>query len=534
MVVTCAAEPPTGPEDQAPGLTEQNAGLSSWQAVGVTDFTELPPVFELYGKLVGRTILIPTSLPAQTIKTIFKRPLNRQEAVQALDAVLGLNGIAMIEVGERFVKAVPTSSPCSGSARESEPGLVTLVVQLTNARPSTLAKKLGALSSFPGAVILALDPSQILVTRDRPENIKSLLDVLPTIDAAPDDGSQVIPVKYALASEVAAALIRLSTNITPIAGRPENAGAGVGSSARGGLGSHIENLLGKAAVTGDLQGLGQIKITADERSNSLLVFASEPDIWKIKRLVSQFDVVSSQILIEAVILEVSLDGMEGSKSGQGNKQHPQPDLVTKPGDQTNVAGAPFGRLGQAGDDLEELVSALATNQAVTILQRPRIQTSVDVAAQMLISDSFPRSVGYCGGAFPVSQSLPTNSVTLEVTPSIDPSGAVVMEIRQIVEKPSGTMRIASIGEVPITTRQDAKSTVTVRDHATVLLGGLVTEHKEQVASGAPLLKSIPLLGALFRTTSTRVRTNELIVLIRPTILPEPARAAQTDRSGVSR
>jgi type II secretory pathway component GspD/PulD (secretin) len=49
-----------------------------------------------------------------------------------------------------------------------------------------------------------------------------------------------------------------------------------------------------------------------------------------------------------------------------------------------------------------------------------------------------------------------------------------------------------------------------------------------------LLKSIPLLGALFRTTSTRVRTNELIVLIRPTILPEPARAAQTDRSGVSR
>jgi general secretion pathway protein D len=130
--------------------------------------------------------------------------------------------------------------------------------------------------------------------------------------------------------------------------------------------------------------------------------------------------------------------------------------------------------------------------------------------------------------------LPTNSVTLEVTPSIDPSGAVVMEIRQIVEKPSGTMRIASIGEVPITTRQDAKSTVTVRDHATVLLGGLVTEHKEQVASGAPLLKSIPLLGALFRTTSTRVRTNELIVLIRPTILPEPARAAQTDRSGSSR
>src|SRR6185369_11292201 len=70
--------------------------------------------------------------------------------------------------------------------------------------------------------------------------------------------------------------------------------------------SAVAKKLDQLRKAGDLQGLGQIKITADERSNSLLVFASEPDIRKIKRLVSQFDVVSSQILIEAVILEVSL------------------------------------------------------------------------------------------------------------------------------------------------------------------------------------------------------------------------------------
>src|SRR6185369_2207244 len=113
--------------------------------------------------------------------------------------------------------------------------------------------------------------------------------------------------------------------------------------------SAVAKKLDQLRKAGDLQGLGQIKITADERSNSLLVFASEPDIRKIKRLVSQFDVVSSQILIEAVILEVSLDGMEGSKSGQGNKQHPRPDLVTEPEDQTNAAGAPFGPWGRVGD-----------------------------------------------------------------------------------------------------------------------------------------------------------------------------------------
>jgi general secretion pathway protein D len=112
-----------------------------------------------------------------------------------------------------------------------------------------------------------------------------------------------------------------------------------------------------------------------------------------------------------------------------------------------------------------------------------------------------------------------------VTPLINPDGLVVMEISQDIESVNGSVTIANVGEVPITSQKTAQTKVSVRDRDTIILGGLIENTTSKSYSGVPLLMDIPILGYLFRaTTDSKVR-NELIVLIRPTVLPTPEVAA---------
>jgi general secretion pathway protein D len=87
------------------------------------------------------------------------------------------------------------------------------------------------------------------------------------------------------------------------------------------------------------------------------------------------------------------------------------------------------------------------------------------------------------------------------------------------------VNIVNVGNVPITSSKEAASKVSVRDHDTIILGGLIYTEKDKSASGVPVLMDIPLLGYLFRSSSASDTRNELIVLIRPTVLPTPEIAA---------
>jgi type II secretory pathway component GspD/PulD (secretin) len=116
-------------------------------------------------------------------------------------------------------------------------------------------------------------------------------------------------------------------------------------------------------------------------------------------------------------------------------------------------------------------------------------------------------------------------VSLDVTPLINPDGLVVMDIHQKIDSVKGTVNIANVGDVPITSSKEAQAKVAVRDHDTIVLGGLIETDKSDSSSGVPYLKDIPLLGVLFRTSSTDTTRSELVVLIRPTVLPTPEIAA---------
>jgi general secretion pathway protein D len=180
------------------------------------------------------------------------------------------------------------------------------------------------------------------------------------------------------------------------------------------------------------------------------------------------------------------------------------------------------------------VTALESYSKAKVLQRPRIQTSHNEPAHLFVGESRPYPTGsyYGGGAYggySSIQQLPIG-VSLDVTPLINPDGLVVMEIIQDIQSVAGTVTIANVGDVPITSQKNASTKVSVRDRDTIILGGLIETSRTKSNSGVPFLKDVPLLGFLFRSNTDNQDRNELIVLIRPTVLPTPEVAAMAARN----
>jgi general secretion pathway protein D len=327
-------------------------------------------------------------------------------------------------------------------------------------------------------------------------------------------------------------------------------GGAVGSS----FTDRLQNLMRRVTAAGEFQILGQTKIIADERTNSLLIFASRADMEMIKNIIAKLDVVLAQVLIEAVIIQISLDDQKSL--GFSYVQHPQDlnhwstagalnnntflnrDMFgSLSGVSTNIAGnipSGFSYLVTFGNDLDVAVKAVQSNTKARILQRPRIQTSHAVPANIFVGENrpYPVSSYYGGGAYGGYASIQQLQigVSLEVTPLINVDGLVVMDIHTKIDSFEGNVTIANVGEVPITSSKDATAKVAVKDHDTIMLGGLIETTKNANNSGLPFLKDIPLIGYLFRSSSSENSRNEMIVLIRPTVLPTPDVASLAARA----
>jgi general secretion pathway protein D len=314
--------------------------------------------------------------------------------------------------------------------------------------------------------------------------------------------------------------------------------------------SRLQSIINRASATGDIQVLGQTKIISDERTNSLLIYASKEDMKTIMGIVAKLDVVLAQVLIEAAIISVTLTDsrdlgisyLEQQPHGAGNyvkgigainngNALSQSPLVSAATNVANSLPSGFSYLASFGQDLDVTLTAAAANSRAKILQRPRIQTSHNEPASLFVGESrpYPTSSYYGGGGYGGYSSIQQLQigVTIEVTPLINPDGLVVMEIHTKIDSFEGNVTIQNVGDVPITSSKEASAKISVRDHDTIILGGLIETDKNNNASGVPLLMDIPVLGNLFRSSHASESRSELIVLIRPTVLATPEIAALT-------
>jgi len=227
-VPTTPAAPATPPATATPNGTAAPAPAGSASAgVEIPAYSynfqgvDVNQVLDLYADLVGRTILR-AGLPQASIVLHTQSLLTRSEAMQALQAVLALNGISLINVGDKFVKAVPSTdangqaAPLDYSTATNLPELgsyVTHIVQLKYVKPSEMIPIIQPFAKLQNS-ILAIDSNGILVLRDYAENVKRMLEMIDQIDVSvpAEYISEVIPIRYAMAGDIANALGSLGGN----------------------------------------------------------------------------------------------------------------------------------------------------------------------------------------------------------------------------------------------------------------------------------------------------------------------------------
>ena len=569
---------------------------------------DLGQVLEIYQELTGRTVLKPSSLPATKITIRTQTELTRSEAIQALDSILSMNGVTMTPQGTKFVKAVAEAQ--AGQAAQAFNDLpgellpdsgtyVTHVIQLTNASPNDILPVLQPFAKAPNS-ILTIPSTGMLVLRDYAENVKRMLELIAKIDVVPQQEfeSIVIPIKYALAGDIAQVLGGLTAGgggVTTVGGQRSNmglSGGGGGFGGSGGLGgagglpgqpgynqnqglnrqgglsgaggvggaggrgsfqNRLQQIVNRAATGtsgGDIFVLGQTKIIADERINALLIFASKTDLITISNIINKLDVVLAQVLIEAIIMEVSLGNtLDYGFSYLQTKPATAGDIllggvgavnnipILKLSDfnsgnfttNSNTGALPSGFSYAAKFmGFDAVARAFAGDARVKILQRPRIQTSHAVEANLFVGQTRPYPTGVSSGGFGGNYSSIQQlqiGVTLSVLPLINAEGLVVLDIKQKIQDVGEEVAIANVGNVPSTIDREANCKVAVRDGETVMVGGMISSSKSDTKSGVPILKDIPFLGALFRTTRNLDTRKEIVILVRPTVLQTPEAAA---------
>lgn len=303
-----------------------------------------------------------------------------------------------------------------------------------------------------------------------------------------------------------------------------------GSSTSGGLGSGGLSASGGASSGGDggasSVSLGDgIKVVADENNNALLIYARRSDYREIKDALRTLDIAPTQILIEASIIEVSLNGdlryglqwyLQGGLGGdyEGTAQ-------LNFSEQGNISPSQPGfsySIASGAGTIRAVLNALAEKSLVQVISSPSLMVLDNQTATIQVGDQQPVRSGETitsNGFVSNNITYKDTGVSLAVTPSANAGGLVRMNVQQVV---------TDVGQVDSATGQrsflqrEIDSQVAVRSGQTVVLGGLIKNNASQGKSGLPLLGDIPGLGNLFSTTTKSSDRTELLVMITPRVL----------------
>jgi general secretion pathway protein D len=316
--------------------------------------------------------------------------------------------------------------------------------------------------------------------------------------------------------------------------RAANAAASAGAGA-GGRGDGIA--LGSDA---------DVSISAVEESNALLVRAT-PGQWEsIRRAIERLDTMPLQVHIEAQVVEVQLSGeLSYGVNWYFENAVEEADLPSALGRDIwgDIAGSIGGNgIGWTflGRNAAAIITALDDVSNVRLLSTPSVVVRNNAEAKLNVgtkipvnSTSFNPITGEPGsgnGSFTQVQYLDTG-VILTVTPRISRDGTVFMEIEQEVSSPGAPRAGDPTGNVPINKRS-LITEAAIKSGETVMLAGLITEGSTDGSSGIPGLSRLPVVGGLFGTKTRDSNRSEVIILVTPRVIRDPAEARRlTDEYG---
>lgn len=577
--------------------------------------TDINAVISSVADITGKNFIVDPRVKGK-VTIISKRPMSQGEVYQVFLSVLEVHGYTAIPSGE-VIKIVPDADakhsgmPTVGEdskARGDE--AVTRVIQIEHVTAAQLVPILRPLVP-PQGHLAAYPQSNVLIISDRARNIERLLSIIERIDQPSSGEIEIVPLQYAAAGDLVRVLTSLQqqsgkkggqtpdqltlvaderTNSILIGGdratrlqmRAIISHLDTPSEVEGdthviylryakakdlvpvltGVGDSKKTTLAKGAAPGGARaassgGTPILNIQADESSNALVITAP-PSLFKsLEAVVRQLDVRRAQVLIEAIIAEVSSDkkaefGVQWILDGSGGDRPIGVSNFSSSGSSISgiaAAAAAGGSAGAAnaassiGDGLSlalgrfnsdtfnfaGLITALEGDGETNVLSTPSIVTMDNEEAEIFIGDE----VSIPSGSFSStgSGSNPTNpfttfdrvpvGISLKVKPQINEGDAIRLDIEQSVDSFKGEAGTAGV----TTSERNIKTSVMVDDGKVLVLGGLIKDDMVESQSKVPLLGDIPIIGHLFRHESVlKIKTN-LMVFLRPVIMRDAKRGA---------
>lgn len=409
----------------------------------------------------------------------------------------------------------------------------------------------------------------IVATRRSYRKVKALIEKLDI--AIPGDGQiHILQLNHAKASELSSVLSNLSSE----AANRRNASANRRASARRGGAAAAAGGGGDGAALFE----GEVSITADEATNSLVITASLKDYLAVKSVVEELDQPRRQVFIEAVVMEVSINGNRrfgvnfhtGAEGPEITGEQTTIAFNSQTNDDVNTLNfaqsiSALTGIGMAADleiaglgvpPFAVMLQALATTNDINVLSTPHILTTDNEEAEIVVGTNIPiiqgsalggglgglgglsglgnidptllNQLGQTGGlnslgALGVGNYLPNVTredvaLTLRITPRINAENAVTLEIDQEIEE---VIEGSDSALGPTFTKRQVKTTVVVGDQKTVVIGGLQKTKQTTGDNGIPILSEIPVLGFFFRNS---VRANErvnLLLMLTPYVIEGP-------------
>jgi general secretion pathway protein D len=265
---------------------------------------------------------------------------------------------------------------------------------------------------------------------------------------------------------------------------------------------------------------GDVRITVDPIRNALIIEAIPGDFQIIEKILARLDVLPRQVLIEVVIAEISL----GKGTELGIEWTFKKDSWTDSGPVSATIGA-TGLQYAVGlsQKWQVALHALARDSKVNILSSPSVLASDNKLAHIDVTTEVPIP----STSYQIQTTGPTvletkveyrnTGVILDVTPHINEHGLVTMDISQEVSNVGELLKVAGQDYYSFNKRKVATS-LTVKHNQSIVIGGLISNTKNDAASGVPWLVKIPLLRWLFGTETTNVSKSELILMITPRVI----------------
>ena len=276
-------------------------------------------------------------------------------------------------------------------------------------------------------------------------------------------------------------------------------------------------------------GVEPMKIIADKNTNSIIVKALPSDYQNIKTIIQTIDAMPQQVLIEAIVAEVTLTdaldlGVEvffryGGTSASGNPKGAVGSLLPTgitSGDTGTLAGGirsfTFNR------DIDTIFNMIASEGETDILSTPHLLVRDEQTASIQVGSSEPISTGSTTGSGISTSQVQYRDIgkILTVTPRIGENNMITLDITQEISEVRTTS--VSVPDTPAFTIRKTETSLVVTSGHAIYLGGIIDIKDELINKKFPLLSRIPYIGNIFKSTNIDKTKTELMILITPYII----------------